>query len=324
MGGEIGVQSELGRGSTFSFTARFDLISPHEEVSPPMDWDALRDLSVLIVDDNATNRKILQETLRHWQMACSVAASATDALALLRESQAGGKPFRLVLTDVNMPEVDGFVLCEQIRSIPDLAHLILVVLTSGDRAGDISRCQQLGVAAHLLKPVKPSELLSVLLRVLGNAVAEEDKAAGRPRSIAPNFSRPLRVLVAEDSLMNQTLAECLLTKWGHSVDIVENGLDAVEAWERRTYDLILMDVQMPGMSGLEATAVVRQREAATDRHIPIVAITARALEGDRDQCVAAGMDYFVSKPIRHLDLLQAIQACCPDAMADDPGLDRSN
>ncbi len=324
MGGEIGVQSELGRGSTFSFTARFDLTSPHEEVAPPMDWDALQKLSVLVVDDNATNRKILQETLRHWQVASMAVASAKDALALLQERQAAEKPFRLVLTDVNMPDVDGFRLCEQIRSIPELANLILVVLTSGDRAGDISRCQQLGVAAHLLKPVKPSDLLSVLLRVLGDAAAVEDRAAGRSRSITPSFSRPLRVLVAEDTLMNQTLAECLLTKWGHSVDIVGDGLDALKAWECQTYDLILMDIQMPGMSGLEATAMIRQREAATGHHIPIVALTARALEDDRDRCLAAGMDHFVSKPIRHRDLLQAIQACCPDATVDDPGLDRAH
>ena len=205
------------------------------------------------------------------------------------------------------------MLCEQIRGIPELANLILVILTSGDRAGDLSLCQQLGVAAHLLKPVKPSELLHVLLRALGKAVAQEGRAADRPGPFVPSIAQPLRVLLAEDSLMNQKLAVGLLTKWGHTVHVVANGLAAVEAWEREAFDLILMDVQMPEMNGLEATATIRQREAQTGSHIPIIALTAHALQGDRDQCLAAGMDDYVSKPLRPLDLLRAIQASCPDA-----------
>ncbi len=313
MGGGIWVQSELGRGSTFSFTARFSLGPPQEEASPSMDLEALQNLPVLVVDDNATNRKILQEILCHWELTPTSVACAADALAVLRERHAAGTPYRLMLTDVNMPEVDGYTLCERIRGMPELAHLTIVILTSGDRAGDPSLCQQLGVAAQLLKPVKPSELLKVLLRVLGRAVAQEENATVRPGPTAPSTAKSLRVLLAEDSVMNQKLAVGLLTKWGHTVHVVANGVATVEAWEREAFDLILMDVQMPEMNGLEATAAIRRREAQTGRHIPIIALTAHALPGDRDHCLAAGMDGYVSKPLRHLELLQTIQACCPKA-----------
>ena len=317
MGGGIWVQSELGHGSTFSFTVRLGLGPPHEETSPSIDLESLRNLPALIVDDNATNRKILQEILCHWKMAPTSVSCAADALTLLREYHAAGTPFRLVLTDVNMPEVDGYMLCERIRGIPELANLILVILTSGDRAGDLSRCQQLDVAAHLLKPVKPSELLHVLLRVLGKAVAQEVAATGRPRPVVPRSTKRLRVLLAEDSVMNQKLAVGLLTKWGHTVHVVAHGLAAVEAWEREAFDLILMDVQMPEMNGLEATAAIRLRESPTGNHIPIIALTAHALQGDREQCLAAGMDGYVSKPLRSQDLLQAIQTGCPDVTVED-------
>ncbi len=317
MGGGIWVESEVGRGSTFSFTARFGLSPLQAEPSPALDLESLRQLPVLVVDDNATNRKILQEMLCHWEMAPTSVSCAADALALLHARQAAGTPFRLVLTDVHMPETDGFMLCEQIRAQPELANLTLVVLTSGDRTGDLSLCQQLGVAAHLLKPVKPSELRNVLLRVLGRAVAQEGKCADRARPTVPSVTKSLRVLLAEDSLMNQKLAVGLLTKWGHTVHVVANGRAAVEAWQRETFDLILMDVQMPEMNGLEATALIRQREAQTGSHIPIIALTAHALQGDRDQCLASGMDSYVPKPLRHLDLLEAIRACCPDVNTDE-------
>ena len=183
--------------------------------------------------------------LHHWNTAPTSVSSAADALAVLRERQAAGTPFRLVLTDVNMPDVDGFMLCEQIRGMPELADLTLVVLTSGDRAGDHSLCKQLGVAAHLLKPVKPSELLRVVLRVLGKAVDRQETDTGRSEPAAESLTKSLRVLLAEDSVVNQKLAVGLLNKWGHTVHAVATGLAAVEAWERDTFDLILMDVQMP-------------------------------------------------------------------------------
>jgi CheY-like chemotaxis protein len=321
MGGAIWVESELGRGSTFSFTARFGFVPLQEEASPTLNLEALRDLPVLIVDDNATNRKILEGMFHHWNTAPTSVSSATDALAVLRERSTAKTPFRLVLTDVNMPDVDGFMLCEQIRGIPELADLTLVVLTSGDRAGDHTLCKQLGVAAHLLKPVKPSELLLVVLRVLGEAVDRQVTDTGRLEPAAESLTKSLRVLLAEDSVVNQKLVEGLLNKWGHTVQTVATGLAAVEAWERETFDLILMDVQMPTMNGLEATAAIRQHEAQTGGHVPIIALTAHALEGDRDQCLSAGMDDYVPKPLRHQDLRRAIVNCCIDT--DQGRSDRS-
>ena len=312
MGGAIWVKSELGRGSTFSFTSRFGLVTTHEDESPVVDFGALRDLPVLVVDDNAANRIILHEILRYWHMAPVSVANATDAIDLLRERQAERNPFRLVLTDVHMPEVDGFMLCERIRSMPELADLVLVVLTSGDRAGDIALCEKLAVAARLLKPVKPSELVQTLVRVLRTALPQEESKTGQPAGSPPNIARPLRVLLAEDSTMNQKLVVGLLSKWGHSVHVAANGRAAVQAWEQETFDLILMDVQMPEMNGFEATAAIRQRELQTGGRIPIIALTAHALRGDREQCLAAGMDSYVSKPLHHAELLQAIRDCCPD------------
>jgi len=221
---------------------------------------------VLVVDDNAANRKILQEMLRHWHMAPVSVSNAADAVDLLRERQAAGTPFRLVLTDVHMPEVDGFMLCERIRNTPELADLILVVLTSGDRAGDISLCEQLAIAARLLKPVKPSELVNVLLRVMGKAVAQEARDTHRPATCASSVAKSLRVLLAEDSAMNQKLVVGLLGKWGHSVQVAANGRAAIQAWEQGAFDLILMDVQMPEMNGSRPRrrfASARCRPAAT-------------------------------------------------------------
>jgi PAS domain S-box-containing protein len=312
MGGAIWVKSELGSGSTFSFTARFGFVPLQEKASPTLNLEALRSLPVLIVDDNATNRKILEGMLHHWNTDPTSVSSASEALTVLRERHAAGNPFRLVLTDVNMPVVDGFMLCEQIRGISELADLTIVVLTSGDRVGDHSLCNQFGVAAHLLKPVKPSELLRVVLRVLGEAVDRQVTGTGMLEPAAKSLTKSLRVLLAEDSVVNQKLAEGLLNKWGHTVHTVATGLAAVEAWNSETFDLILMDVQMPTMNGLEATAAIRQREAQTGGHIPIIALTAHALEGDRDQCLSAGMDDYVPKPLRHQDLQRAILNCCFD------------
>jgi two-component system, sensor histidine kinase and response regulator len=319
MGGAIWVESELGRGSTFSFTVRFDLAPAQDAKTPLLDADALRSLPVLIVDDNATNRKILHEMLRHWEMDPTSVTCAAEAVDLLRIRQASGTPFRLVLTDVNMPGVDGFMLCEQIRSIPELADLVVVVLTSGDRVGDIALCEQLAIAARLLKPVKPSELINVVLRALGKAVAQEGRDAGPSVTSVPSSTTSLRVLLAEDSTMNQKLVVGLLNKWGHSVQVATHGLAAIRAWERDVFDVILMDVQMPEMNGLEATAAIRQREAQTGGHIPIIALTAHALRGDREQCLAAGMDGYVSKPIRHSELFHTLQACVPALGADHAG-----
>jgi CheY-like chemotaxis protein len=305
MGGAIWVESRTGRGSTFSFNARFGVGS--SKGPPSTNLKTLRHMPVLIVDDNATNCRILNDVLQHWDMAPTTVSGAEEALALLRARHQEGVPFQILLTDVNMPKVDGFMLCEQIRSLPELDDLVLIVLTSGDRAGDLSRCRDLGVAAHLLKPVKPSELISVLQRAAGQKVPKREREVkGPPVSSEPAAQKPLHILLAEDSLMNQKLAVGLLTKWGHTVQVADNGRAAVEAWEAGDFDLILMDVQMPELNGLEATAEIRRREAESTSHVPIIALTAHALRGDREQCLSAGMDAYVAKPLRRHELLDAI------------------
>jgi CheY-like chemotaxis protein len=203
------------------------------------------------------------------------------------------------------PEADGFTLVEKIRRDPALAATLVIVLTSGDRPGDIARGKELGVGGYLVKPVKQSELFDAIVAVLGvtSVESEKESAAGVRQAI-----RPLKILLAEDSLPNQKLAVGLLTKWGHRVTVAGNGREAVAAWETSPFDLILMDVQMPELDGLQATMLIRERERETGRHMPIIAMTAHAMKGDREQCLAAGMDAYVPKPIRVKELSAALAA----------------
>jgi len=303
MGGKIAVDSTLGRGSTFHFTARFGLArgKPLPKLSV-----VVHGTRVLIVDDNATNRHILEEILRSWDMQPHSVAGARQAVQALRAAYRAGEAFPLVLTDANMPDEDGFSLAEQIRQDPELGSTLIMMLTSGDRPGEIARCEELGIAAYLLKPIKQSELFDAIVLALGvNAVDEETPA--EPAPPAPSAGgRPLRILLAEDSLVNQKLAVGLLEKHGHRVTLANHGREALAALESQDFDLILMDVQMPEMDGYEATAAIRAREQETRRHIPIVAMTAHAMKGDRERCLEAGMDGYVAKPIRAQQIFEAI------------------
>ncbi len=307
MNGKIWVESEVGRGSTFHFTARFGLardeVTDISRARPAM----ICDTPVLVVDDNATNRRILEEMLRNWGMKPSAAAGASEALPLLRRAYHAGQPFALVLTDANMPDVDGFALAEQIKQDPELSSTVIMMLTSGDRPGDVARCEQAGVAAYLLKPIKQSELFDALVLVLGVA-APEDEVPGAAVAEKPSRVRPLRVLLAEDSLVNQKLAVGLLEKHGHTVVVANHGREAIAALESQHFDLILMDVQMPEMDGFEATAVIRTKEKRTGAHIPIIAMTAHAMKGDRERCLEAGMDGYVAKPIRARQVFETIES----------------
>jgi two-component system, sensor histidine kinase and response regulator len=304
MGGRIWVDSDLNQGSTFHFTARFERSAfDSEQKQQPVQ---IRGTKVLVVDDNATNRQILEETLQTWGMKAVTASGAAEAVAAMQHARESGEPFSLVLTDVNMPETDGFALAEQIKQTPDLSSTVILMLTSGDRPGEIARCSAVGAAAYLMKPIKQSELFDAVMLALGVTAAADDEPHLLPSPEAGRH-RPLNVLLAEDSIANQRLALGLLEKWGHSVVVAQNGREALAALEVHSFDLVLMDVQMPEMDGLEATAAIRRREAQTGRHIPIIAMTAHALKGDREQCLAAGMDDYVAKPIRARELYAAIE-----------------
>ena len=307
MGGRIWVESEPGRGSTFHFTARFALPATIAEKRDPVDLEALRDLPVLVVDDNATNRRILEEILRGWQMKPAMAEGGKQALELLAQAQARGFPFRMILLDAQMPETDGFSVMEQIRQDPKLAAPVVIMLTSGGMRGDGARCRELGMSGYLLKPVKRSDLLETVRRALQlPGKTEEKPGLLTVHSLAEGKGR-LNILLAEDNAINQKVAVRLLEKKGHTVTVAENGLKALEMLELQHFDLVLMDMQMPGMDGVEATMAIRKRERTSGTHIPIVAMTANAMVGDKENCLQAGMDDYLSKPLSSKELYAMIE-----------------
>jgi PAS domain S-box-containing protein len=322
MGGDITVDSALGKGSTFHFTARFGLAAGPRERPQPLEPLDVRDLPVLVVDDNATNRRFIEEVLAGWGMRPASAAGGAAALVELERAAEAGTPYRLVLLDAMMPEMDGFALAAHIRRHPRLATTPLVMLASGAQPGEATRARELGIAVHLLKPVKQSELLEAVLTGLHAVAAEEPRRApARPAAPpGPAPSRPLRILLAEDNLINQRLAVTLLRKQGHTVVVARDGREALAALgvqegaaRGAPFDVVLMDVQMPDMDGFQATAHIRAREQVTGRHMPIIAMTAYAMKGDRERCLEAGMDAYVAKPIQPAELLQRLADLVPGA-----------
>jgi PAS domain S-box-containing protein len=307
MGGSIWVDSTPGQGSTFHFTANFGI----GQRQPVEELPELQGADVLVVDDNETNRRILEEMLRSWDMSVEAVDGATEAFGALQRALADKRSLPLVVSDVNMPEIDGFMFAERLRSTPGLRETVIIMLTSGGRPGDIQRCEELGVAAHLMKPVKQSELLQTIGLALRSGIqrvrGEAEKTAVEPAALPA-----CRILLVEDGKTNQRLAVALLSKWGHTVTVAEDGREAIARWQDDPYDLILMDVQMPIMDGLEATQRIRELEKGSGHHIPIVAMTARAMRGDRERCLAAGMDDYVSKPVRKDALYRALSGCRTD------------
>jgi two-component system sensor histidine kinase/response regulator len=297
MGGRIGVHSEVGQGSKFWFTAKLRVVDgPASELERRA--VVVSDTPALIVDDNATNRRILFDMLSNWGMKPAVAASARDGFKQLQEASRRGQRFKIVLSDVNMPEVDGFEFASWIRDDASLAGTQIVMLTSAGRPGDADRRASLKIAGNLLKPVKQSELFDAMVTALGVNAADDEHRTAIAGETQPQRFEGLRVLLAEDNAVNQKLALGVLGKLGCHVTIAENGQQAVAIWDSQPFDVVLMDVQMPELDGMAATGAIRKREEFTGRHTPIVAMTAHAMTGDRDRCLAAGMDDYLSKPVR--------------------------
>ena len=310
MGGKLWVESEPGKGSTFCFTVQ---LSPG--VAPALgellDVSQLAGVPILIVDDNATNRRILEESVIHWKMEPIVVEDATTALQVLQQRQLSNAQLPLVLTDAHMPGIDGFGLIERIRESPSLASVRIIILTSGGQRGDAARCQRLGVAAYLSKPFDRLELREVLRHVLAS-----DPLLPRAKPLVTRHTlqeqwQPLSFLVADDNAVNQRLIARLLEKRGHNVVLAQNGREALQTLKRQQFDIILMDVQMPEMDGFEATKLIRVEEKASGRHIPIIALTAHAMQGDEERCLACGMDGYVTKPIKLDELFSVMEKVVP-------------
>jgi PAS domain S-box-containing protein len=316
MGGRISVESQPGQGSTFHFTALLELQKPGTE-KPPARWRTLTDLPVLIVDDNATNRRILEEVFTNWHMRPVAVESGEDALGILDESLRGAQPFALVLLDGHMPGMDGFAVAECISQDRRYAGIRVVMLTSAGQPEDVALCRRLGISAYLTKPIKQSELFDVLVSAIGQPVGERPRAPERKRSRLAR--RRLHVLLAEDNQVNQLLATRIFEKLGYDVTVVSNGREALSAVQAGKFDLVAMDVQMPEMDGLDATTAIRAWEKTVGVHMPIMAMTAHAMKGDRQRCLAAGMDTYISKPIRIGELENAIaQLISPSKPAEAP------
>jgi CheY-like chemotaxis protein len=263
-------------------------------------------LPVLVVDDNATNRRLLKEWLKQWDMKPTTVEGASAALAALRAAVAAGQPFAFVLLDAMMPEMDGFQLAEQIKQHPELATVPIMLLSSADHVGDADRCRRLGLENHLVKPIQSSDLYTALISAVAGGPKPRTVPAAAPSTVTP--AAALNILLAEDNVVNQRVAQRLLEKQRHRVVVVGSGTEALACLEQQQFDLVLMDVQMPDLGGMEATAMIRQREQVTGRHVPILALTAHAMKGDRERCLAVGMDGYVAKPIQASELFAAIES----------------
>jgi len=305
MGGKIWVESNVGSGAHFHFTIRLGVTDakPVEigSIAPP---ELLRGVRALIVDDNRTNRRILEGMLKRWEMITSSVEGGEEALLELSAAFESGGPYALILTDMHMPGMDGFALIERIRQNPKCKAATIMMLTSAGHRGDAARCKELGVSAYLLKPIRQSELREAIARVLG----AKEQAGAIPLitrfslADAREPSEVLRLLVVEDNAVNQRLIVRLLEKRGHRVTLAGNGKEALDALNENTFDLIFMDLQMPEMDGFEATAALREKEKENGTHMPVIALTAHAMKGDRERCLASGMDDYLTKPIRPQEL----------------------
>jgi len=311
MGGRVGLTSELGKGSVFDFTAGFGIQS-EDTIPESVPHTRLSNLRALVVDDNATNLRILDGILRSWGIRATLAASGSEALKILSGADQSADGFALILTDARMPSMDGFDLVRRIRETPSLKAATVLMLTSVHTTEDVARAHELGISSYLVKPVRRSALLSAITESLVGSPAVQE--AVTPLADARR-GKSLKVLVAEDNPVNRKLAASILQRAGHDAILVTNGKEAVDAVTRERFDVVLMDVQMPVMGGFEATRLIRQLEASSGRRTPIIAVTAHAMKGDREDCFAAGMDGFAPKPIQSAKLLEMLDRLGSESIA---------
>ncbi len=303
MGGRIWLESEVGRGTQLHFTVRLKLSGKKAESDVMVPLETLNGLRILVVDDNKTNRRILHGMLTRWGAKTTCAASGSEALAELDKACSAAGPYQMVLTDMHMPGMDGFGLVQEIRRRPEILPVTVVMLTSAGHSGDAEQCRKLGIHSYLYKPVRRQELLLAILRALGHPQTTPSPLAVTP---AVPQARSLHILLAEDNRTNQTVATRVLQKMGHSTMVAGNGKEALLVLTTHRFDLVLMDVQMPEMDGLTVTRKIRESERETHLHLPIIAMTAHAMKGDRERCIEAGMDGYISKPISSKEVAEAI------------------
>jgi signal transduction histidine kinase/CheY-like chemotaxis protein len=340
MGGQIGVESKEGKGSTFWFTARLNKQPSGRkmEITTPDDV-SLKGMRILAADDNATNRRVLAGMISSWECRHEEVKDAATALDRLRAAAASEDPFRIAILDMVMPEMNGETLGRIIKNDPALRDTVLVMMTSIGTRGDAGRFEKAGFAVYLTKPVKRSQLFNCLMAAIGRKPSDQtspDKIITR-HTVAEKSKQKTRILLAEDNIINQKVALKVLEKLGYRADVVANGLEALKALEMISYDMVLMDVQMPEMDGLEATKEIRKREeliaqkkdagfsdelsalsfqhSARSKHVPIIAMTAHAMEGDKEMCLKAGMDDYLTKPIRPGKFGETIARWIPDDAA---------
>jgi two-component system sensor histidine kinase/response regulator len=314
MGGKVWVASEVGKGTIFHFTARFtppvgDGFNPYQTLPA-----SVQGKRALLVDDNSTNGRILMETLLSWGMSPTHVSGGLAALEALHAAHAAGQFFSVMITDGQMPEMDGFSLVAAARLVPSAPASKIILLTSADDSGGAARCRELGIAGYLTKPVKEADLKDMVAMILDESYVAKEHAPLITRQVLDETHRKLHILLAEDNAVNRVLAQKLLQKHGHTITSANNGEEALRLWEKNQsmqFDLILMDVQMPVMDGLAAASCIRDREKATGAHIQIIAVTAHAMKGDRERCLEAGMDGYITKPIKPAELTEAIQNAFP-------------
>jgi signal transduction histidine kinase/CheY-like chemotaxis protein len=316
MDGRIWVESEAGKGSTFHFIISLGVQQGGAARPSALNPAQLRELHALIVDDNFTNRRVLHGMLSRWGMRPTAVDGGRAALQAIEVAQNAGRPFPLILLDGQMPEMDGFTLAEHIKKDSQLVKATIMMLTSAGHLGDAARCRELGISAYLVKPIRQSELLSAICQLLDKTAQEEPAILVTRHTLREEKNR-VRILLVEDNAINQTLAVRLLEKRGYSVSVAADGQAGVEAFDAGGFELVLMDIQMPRMDGFEATAAIREKEKGTGGHIPIVAMTAHALVGDQERCLAAGMDGYITKPIRTVELFNIIEKMLADRAKPD-------